>query len=194
MHFVVAVQQNGHTHDATYLGLTIAQWVGVLFGSGVVITFLTKVVEWWQSRPLFKYSSDPKVDEGSNFVASITQRRNATGVIIAASVVVTVSRWYRWLHKIFHWGDAMKDGIVVSEPSRMVLPNEPVALTANQNHALSCSISKEVLLPARWKPWSAMSVRTPKSSELRSAVQATSRSPRYKRVSSERGYFAERVA
>lgn len=188
---VIAQEQAGSGDTATYLGLTVVQWFG-LFGGGVLTTtVVTKAWDWWQSRPLFRYSSDPKVDLGGNFVASITQRHNTTGSIIAASVVVTASRWYRWIHKAFHWGDRLKTGIIVSDPARMVTPDDPVQLTVNQNHELRCQIVDDAVLPRRWQPWARMTKRPPKSSELRSAVRASHRSPRYKRVKSTQGFFEE---
>jgi hypothetical protein len=189
MYAVVVAQQAAGGGSQSYAGLTIAEWIGLLFGTGVVVTLVTKAWDWWQSRPLFRYSSAPKVDQGGSFVASITQRRNTTGVVIAASVVAVVSRWYRWIHKPFHWSDQLKAGIIVSDPLRMVTPDKAVQLAANISHELRCEIMAEAVLPRRWRPWASMTVRPPRPGELRSAIQASSRSPRYKRVETRDGFI-----
>lgn len=189
MYTVVVAQQAAGDGSPSYAGLTIADWVSLVFGTGVVVTLMTKAWDWWQSRPLFRYSSAPKVDKGGTFVASITQRRNTTGVITAASVVAVVSRWYRWMHEPFHWNDQLKAGVIVSDPLRMVTPDKPVPLAVNVSHELRCEILREAVLPRRWQPWAPMTVRRTRPGELRSAIQASSRSPRYKRVKTRHGFI-----
>jgi hypothetical protein len=168
------------------------QWIVVLlFGTGVVTTLLGKAWDWWRSRPRFRYTSGPKLDDGAVFVASISQLHDTSAQIIAASAVVTVSRWYRWVHKAVRPADALKAGIIVGEPLAIIAPDRPVTLTGGSSYELRCRIIKQAVLPKRWQPWSPMTMRAPGRRELRSAIVASGRRTHYTRVRHVQGFLAD---